>query len=76
MKKEIERLTFGAGIDELAGVHAFDCDEKLSVLLEFVHVSENDFGERGTATRVVHNVLDNSLDVAEGGTKVRHSLMW
>ena len=47
----------------MAGVHAFDSDEKLSVLLEFVLVSENDFGKRGATAGVMHNVLDDSLDV-------------
>jgi hypothetical protein len=58
-----EKPTFGATVDELAGVHAFDSDEKLSVLLEFVLVSENDFSEGGATAWVVHNVLDDSLDV-------------
>ena len=57
-------LTFGAAVNELAGVHAFDSDEKLSVLLEFVGVSEDDLGERGAAAWIVHNVLDDSLDVS------------
>ena len=57
----------------MAGVHAFDSDEKLSVLLEFVLVSENDFSEGSAAARIVHNVLDNSLDVAAEGGKVRHT---
>lgn len=47
----------------MACVHAFDSDEKLSVLLEFVLVSENDFGKRGATARVVHNVLHDTLDV-------------
>ena len=60
----------------MAGVHAFDSDEKLSVLLEFVLVSENDFGKRGATAWVVHNVLDDSLDVTvrEGEARVRHSI--
>ena len=48
----------------MAGVHAFDSDEKLSVLLEFVRVSENDFSKRGATAGVVHNVLHDSLDVS------------
>ena len=60
----------------MAGVHAFDSDEKLSVLLKFVLVSENDFSKRGATAWVVHNVLDDSLDVTVRGgeTRVRHSI--
>lgn len=47
----------------MACVHAFDSDEKLSVLLEFVLVSENDFGKRSATAWVVHNVLHDTLDV-------------
>ena len=56
----------------MAGVHAFDSDEKLSVLLEFVRVSENDFSKRGATAGVVHNVLHDSLDVTvrEGALNV------
>ena len=56
----------------MAGVHAFDSDEKLSVLLEFVLVSENDFREGRATAGIVHDVLDNSLDVAATGRSVRH----
>ena len=48
----------------MAGVHAFDSDEKLSVLLEFVLVSETDLGQGSATTGIVHNVLNNSLDVS------------
>jgi len=65
--------SFGATIDELAGVHAFDSDEKLSVLLEFVLVSENDFGKRGATAGVMHNVLDDSLDVTFSLSEVQGS---
>ena len=44
-------------------MHALDSDEKLSVLLEFVLVSENDLGEGGASARVVHDVLHDSLYV-------------
>jgi hypothetical protein len=64
---------FGATIDELAGVHAFDSDEKLSVLLEFVLVSENNLGKRGATAGVVHNVLHDSLDVSSAFHEVQGS---
>jgi len=55
---------FGATVDELSSVHTLNSDEILSMLLEFVGVSEADLGERGTSAGVVHDVLDNTLDVA------------
>jgi len=55
---------FGARIDELAGVHAFDSDEKLSVLLEFVLVSESDLGKGGATARIVHDVFHDALNVS------------
>ena len=51
----------------MAGVHAFDSDEKLSVLLEFVLVSEDNLGKRSTSARVVNDVLHDSLDVSVSG---------
>ena len=48
-------------------MHALDSDEKLSVLLEFVLVSEDNLGKRSTSARVVHNVLHDSLDVSVSG---------
>ena len=48
----------------MAGVHAFDSDEKLSVLLEFVLVSESDLGKGGATARIVHDVLHDALDVS------------
>ena len=60
----------------MAGVHAFDSDEKLSVLLELVLVSENDLSKRGATAGVVHNVLHDSLDVSveKEALLVRHSI--
>jgi len=55
---------FGSSVNKLAGVHALDSDEILSALLVFVLVSENNFSERGTSAGVVHDVLNNSLDVS------------
>jgi len=65
--------SFGSSIDKLAGIHALNCDEKLSVLLEFVLVSENDLCERCATTWIVHNVLNNSLDVSSSFSKVQGS---
>jgi len=55
---------FGAAIDELAGVHAFNSNEILLVLLEFVLVSEYDLSERGATAGIMHDILDNTLDVS------------
>jgi len=43
------------------------------VLLEFVLVSENDLGERGATARIVHNILDNTLDVSFALSEVKSS---
>jgi len=64
---------FGAAIDEHSGVHALDSDEKLSVLLEFVLVSENDFGKRCATARVVNDVLNDALDVSLAFDEVKSS---
>eukprot|EP00354_Favella_ehrenbergii_P005530 CAMPEP_0170459426 /NCGR_PEP_ID=MMETSP0123-20130129/6122_1 /TAXON_ID=182087 /ORGANISM="Favella ehrenbergii, Strain Fehren 1" /LENGTH=259 /DNA_ID=CAMNT_0010724015 /DNA_START=129 /DNA_END=909 /DNA_ORIENTATION=+ len=64
---------FGAAVEELAGVHAFDSDEKLSVLLEFVLVSENDLGKGSATAGIVHDVLHDSLDVSFALGKVQSS---
>jgi len=56
---------FGAAIDELAGVHAFNSNEILLVLLEFVLVSEYDLSERGATAGIMHDILDNTLDVSK-----------
>jgi len=55
---------FGASVDKLSSVDALDSDEILSALLVFILVSENNFGEGCTSTGVVHDVLNESLDVA------------
>jgi len=62
-----------SGVNELAGVHALDCDEKLSVLLVFVLVFENDLGEGGTTAGVVHDVSHNALDVSSALDVVQSS---
>ena len=63
-EKKTDRHTFVTSINKLAGVHALNCDEKLSVLLEFVLVSKNNLCERCATTWIVHNILHNSLDVS------------
>ncbi len=58
-------LTLGTGVDELTSVEALNGDEILSALLVLVGVSEDNLGERSAATSVVHNFLDDSLDVTK-----------
>jgi len=65
--------SFGTSINKLAGVHALNCDEKLSVLLEFVLVSKNNLCERCATTWIVHNILHNSLDVSSTLSEVQGS---
>jgi len=64
---------FGASVDKLTGVDALDSDEILSALLVFVLVSENNFGERGASTGVVHDVLNKTLDVASSLCEIEGS---
>ena len=56
-------------------MHALDSDEKLSVLLEFVLVSEDDLGEGGASAWVVNDVLNNALDVSEPNERVCRELV-
>ena len=53
-----------AGVDELASVHAFICDEGLGVQLEAVRVAEDDLGEWCSTARVVYDVLHNTTDIS------------
>ncbi len=53
-----------ASINELAGVHALVGDEGLGVLLVPVGIAEDDFGERRSPPRVMHDFLDDAADIA------------
>merc|ERR1712173_528839 len=53
-----------ATVDELAGVHALGGNEGLTLQLVAVGIPERDPGKGSTATGVVDDVLDNTLDVA------------
>ena len=53
-----------AAEDELAGVHALGGDEELLLVLEPERVAEGDPGKRGAPTRIMHNLGDDSLEVA------------
>ena len=65
LKLKRKKLTFVASVDELAGVHAFNCDEIFNSLLVSVCVPESHFCEWCTSTWVMHDVLHNSLDVSK-----------
>lgn len=51
-------------VHELARVHTLGSDEKLVLLLVAEGVAESDASERRSATRVVHDLGDHSLEVA------------
>lgn len=60
-----------SSVNELSGVHSFDSNEVFSSLLVSVWVFENNFGKRRSSTWVMHDVLDNTLDVP---TEKKHSV--
>jgi len=64
---------FGSSVDELSAVHAFNGDEKLSVLLEFVLISEHNLCKRSASAWVVNDVLHDSLDVTSTLSEVQCS---
>merc|ERR1711939_1219820 len=53
-----------AAEDERAGGHALGRDKRLGALLVAVRVTEDDLCERCAASRVVHDLLDETADVA------------
>ena len=64
LKLKRKKLTFVASVDELAGVHAFNCDEIFNSLLVSVCISEDNFSEWGSSTGVMYNISDYTLDVS------------
>ena len=64
LKLKKKELTFVASVDELAGVHAFNCDEIFNSLLVSVCVPESHFGKWCSSTWIMNDVLHNSLDVS------------
>ena len=68
-----------AAVNILTGVHTLSSDEQLLVGAVVVSVAELDLAERGTTTRIVDNVVDDTLDVSMtlrevGGAKLGSSL--
>lgn len=55
------QLSLLTAVDELTSVQTLDSDEVKVVLTELVRVTELNLGERGTTSRVMDDVLDNSL---------------
>merc|ERR1719384_840591 len=53
-----------ASVDKLASVHALRGNEGLRLQLVTVWVTECDLSKGSTTTRIVNDVLDNTLDVA------------
>ena len=52
-----------SAVDELSAVHTFGTQEQFVVSLVSVLVQELNTADRGTSTRVVHDLLDGSSDV-------------
>jgi hypothetical protein len=67
----IIELTLGTSVDELTSVETLNSDEILSTVLVLVGVSEDNLGERCATTSVVHNFLDDSLDVPKEQYKIK-----
>jgi hypothetical protein len=55
---------FFATVDKLSGVHTFGTDEVLLHGLELVRVAEGNLGNGSTSARVVHDLPDDTFDVA------------
>jgi len=58
------QLSLGTTVDELASVHTLSSNEELLLGLELVGVSEGHASKRGTTSRVVDDLLDNTLGVS------------
>jgi len=65
--------SFLTGIDEHTGVHAFNSNEILSIESISVLVSELDLSKWGSTSRIVNDILDDSLDVTLSLTKIKCS---
>jgi hypothetical protein len=53
-----------SAVDELSSVETLYSDESLLDLLVLVRVTEDNLGERGTSSRVVDDILYDTLDVS------------
>merc|ERR1719215_2025454 len=58
------KLSFLSTVDELSNVHTFGSNHELLVPLQPVGISELDNSEGSTTTRVVDDILYNTLDIA------------
>ena len=67
----IVKHTLGTSVDELTSEETLNGNEILSAVLELVGVSEDNLGERCATTCVVHNFLDDSLDVPKEQYKIK-----
>jgi len=55
--------SFGTGIDELTGVHAFYGNEVRVSKSVLIYISEDDFSEGSTTTGIMEDLSDDTLDV-------------
>lgn len=57
-------VTSATAVKELTGVKTLASDEVFFLSTEFIRVPEGDLEEGSAPSWVVHDVLDNSLDIA------------
>ena len=67
------QLRLLAAVNELTSVHALGGYEKLLLQTMLVAVAELNNGEGGTTTRIVNNVLDDTLHVSVALSKVERA---
>lgn len=65
--------SLGTSVDELTGEETLNGDEILSSVLVLVWVSEDNLGEGCATAGVVHDFLDNALDVAFSFGEIKSS---
>jgi hypothetical protein len=66
---ERQDITTGQGslltaVDELTGVHALGGNHKLSIALVTIGIQELNLGHRGTTTRIMQDLFDNTTNIA------------
>jgi len=68
-----DQLSLSSAVDELASVGTLHCWHELLVELVLASIVESHLGERSTTTRVVDDVLHDTLDEADALAKVEHA---
>jgi hypothetical protein len=70
------QMGFGTGVDVLSSVHTFSSKEIFSVVFVSVWISEFNFNEWGTSTRVVDDASDDTLKISISFSVVQMSKLW